>query len=82
MEGAIQRRFLQMNSGERAAWIGRVRQYVQNDQFVNLLSNLDVNDTNPKNRGRPSSIFFVSTQLTAFNGVPGLPKQVSAWIAS
>lgn len=82
MEGAVQLRFLQMNSAERAAWIGRVRQHVQNDQFINLLSNVDINDTNPKNRGSPTSIYFICQQLSAFNGVPGLPKQVSGWIAS
>lgn len=80
MEGAIQRRFLQMNSGERAVWIGKIRQHVNNDQFVNLFANLDVNDTNPKNRGSPSSIYFACNQVRAFNGIPGLPVQVSAWL--
>lgn len=56
----------------RARKIGSVRQYVQNDDFCNLVQNIDINSPKRFNYGL----------FTAFNGIPGLREQVNAWALS
>lgn len=82
MEIAIQNKLIRMDPATRAALVGRIRQYVTNAEFVNLFANLDVNDHDPKNRNKVSNLYFICAQTRAFNGVPGVPDQVSKWLHS
>jgi hypothetical protein len=66
----------------RAALIGRLRKYVQDDTFINLFSLFDVNDDLLRNKSRPTNLYNICHLLQAFNGVPGLPAQVRAWLRS
>jgi len=59
---------------KRAQCLGNVRQYITNDDLVNLLQNFDVN--NPKKNSR------MANQFSAFLEVPGLQRQVTDWICS
>ena len=63
----FQNQFIKASSSERAQLLIRVSQLNSgNSQIGNLLQNLDVNDVLYKNRGKPSSIFFVCAMLKAF----------------
>ena len=59
-----------------AQMVASARQYINNEQFLNLLQNIDINDANVKNKNKTTSIYWVSAQLAAFNGVPELSGQV------
>ena len=67
---------------QRAVLIGRLRNFVQEDAFINLMSLLDVNDDLLKNKSRPTNLYNVCYLLSAFNSIPGLPTQVRAWLRS
>ena len=58
----------------RAHFIGKARQYIQNDNLVNLLQNFDINNMTANIR--------LSSQFIAFEGVPGLSQQVTTWMNS
>jgi hypothetical protein len=58
----------------RAHFIGKASQFIKNDNLVNLLQNFDVNNMNANIR--------LSSQFVAFEGIPGLSQQVSAWMNS
>jgi hypothetical protein len=58
----------------RAHFIGKARQFIQNDNLINLLQNFDVNNMNANVR--------LSSQFMAFEGIPGLHEQVTAWMNS
>jgi hypothetical protein len=79
MNRQVAAKFESISSAERAQLIGSVHNFVSDSGFGNLVQNIDINDT--KGRG-PRSLHFVCSQLAAFNGVPGLATQVSAWLAS
>jgi len=63
----FQNQFIKASSSDRAQLRIRVSHVNSgNSQIGNLLQNIDVNDVSPKNRGKPSSIFFVCAMLKAF----------------
>jgi hypothetical protein len=66
----------------RATLIGRARQHIPNDMFLNLLTLFDVNDDLLRNKSRPTNLYNVCNLMSAFNGVPGLPAQVRTWLRS
>lgn len=65
---------LRETPASRAHFIGKARQYIQNDNLVNLLQNFDINNMNANIR--------LSSQFVAFEGIPGLHEQVTAWMNS
>jgi len=65
---------LRETPASRASFIGKARQYIQNDNLVNLLQNFDINNMNANVR--------LSSQFVAFEGIPGLHEQVTAWMNS
>jgi hypothetical protein len=58
----------------RAHFIGKASQFIKNDNLVNLLQNFDINNMNANIR--------LSSQFVAFEGIPGLSQQVTAWMNS
>jgi AraC-like DNA-binding protein len=73
MDSLIANALLHKSSGERAQLIGRARQYIQDDNFVNLLNLIDINDR------KGDQIRKVCRQFTAFTGIR---SQVEAWLRS
>ena len=82
MNNQVTAKFVNMSSGQRAQMIASARQYINNDQFLNLLQNIDINDVNIKNKTKPTNIYWISAQLAAFNGIPQLCAQVDSWLRS
>jgi hypothetical protein len=74
MDITVSKALLRKSSAERARLIGDVRRYVTNDTFINILSNLDVNDTKQISR--------VCRQLSAFNSLEALWDEVELWLGS
>lgn len=68
--------FTRASPVERARLIGTARNFITNDAFINLLNNIDVNDS------KGSQIRSVCVQMRAFIGVPGLQEQVETWLNS
>jgi len=62
------------SSSECARLLGNVRQYITNDNLLNILQNFDVNN-HKKN-------MKFKNQLLMFSNVPGLKQQVDAWMNS
>ncbi len=56
----------------RAQLIGSASRYITDNNFVNLLQNIDINT--PKK--------YNYQLFSAFNAVPGLAAQVRAWLAA
>lgn len=79
---SVAKTFLRLTSAQRATWAGSIRTYVQNDQVVNLIANLDVNDADPKNAWKSTNIFFIVGQLRAFDTHPTTASQILAWSSS
>jgi len=82
MNNKIRTAFIIKTAAQRAQMISSARTYISNDQFLNLLQNVDVNDANVKNNAKPTSIYWITAQLAAFNEVPGLAAQVTKWLAA
>lgn len=82
MESVLLNKFRTLPSSSRAQLISNARNYIQDTSFLNLLSNLDVNDTDPKNKTRPSSIYFVCAQMRAFHNMPRFQGEVKLWLAN
>jgi hypothetical protein len=59
---------------EAASLIGRARQYIKNDDFVNLLNSYDFNN---KSNDR-----MLILQFNSFANIPGLKVQVNEWFSS
>ena len=76
MESIIAAEFMRRGGWSRAELIGRARDYIDNDQFINMLNSLDINEMNP------SILRRNCLQFAAFNGVPGLNIQVRRWLNS
>jgi hypothetical protein len=79
MNRQVAAKFQSISSAERALLIGSVHHFVSDSGFGNILQNMDVNDT--KGRG-PRSLHFICSQLAAYNTIPGLAAQVTAWLNS
>lgn len=54
--------------------------YIGNPSFLNMLSSIDVNDIDPKNKGRVSSIYFVCSQMRAFHDLSRFQGEVREWL--
>jgi hypothetical protein len=59
---------------ECARLLGNARQYIHNDQLINLLQNFDVNN-HKKN-------MKFKNQLLSFSNIPGIKEQVDQWMKS
>lgn len=59
---------------ERAMMIGRVRNYIQDDNFVNILSSMDINN--------PASIRTYCNYLSAWDKDSVIRPKVVAWLRS
>ncbi len=59
---------------EQARLVGSVRTFVQNDAFVNLLANYDLND-----KRRDTTL---GSQLAMCTFAPGVREQVQKWLQS
>ena len=82
MNNQVRTKFISKSSGDRAQMIMLANLYVTNDQFRNLLQNIDINDVNIKNKNKTTSIYWIISQLAAFNGIPELCTQVDTWLKS
>ncbi len=67
-------RLRKLPASEAASLIGRSRQYIKNDDFVNLLNSFDLNN---KSNDR-----MLILQFNSFANVPGLKAQVNEWFSS
>ena len=74
MDITVSKALLRKSSAERARLIGDVRRYVTNDNFINIMSNLDVNDTKQISR--------ICQQFAAFNSLEKLWDEVELWLGS
>jgi hypothetical protein len=76
MDIVVGNKFLRSSPAERARLLGTVRTYVTNDQFVNLVTNIDVNDK------KGTQIKNICSQLAAFNSLSQLWDNVELWLGS
>ena len=72
MDSVVYRALLRKTPAERARLLGILTTYVTHMDFVNLLSNVDVNDD--------LSLFRWTKLLQAFNSNEALWEQVEAWL--
>ena len=72
MDSVVNRALTRKTPAERARLLGIVTTYVTHMDFVNLLSNIDVNS--------PESIFRWTKPLAAFNSLESLWLQVDDWL--
>jgi hypothetical protein len=72
MDGVVSRKLLRSSPAERARLLGLLPTYVTHMDFVNLLSNVDVN--------RSESIHRWCAPLSAFNSLESLWLQVEDWL--
>jgi hypothetical protein len=82
MNAQVVNKFVASPSYVRAQLIGSSRNFIKDDNFNNLLQNIDINNVDIKNGNKPTSIHFIGRQLAAFNGIPGLADQVASWLSS
>ena len=59
---------------ECARLLGNARQYITNDNLLNLLQNFDINN-HKKN-------MKFKNQLLSFSNIPGIKEQVDQWMNS
>jgi hypothetical protein len=69
MDSLVRSTILNASAPIRANLINSAARYITDNNFTNLLQNIDIN--NPKK--------FNYTMFAAFNGVPGLKEQVVKW---
>ena len=63
----FQNNFLNASSADRAQLIINVAaRNLHNNQIINMLQNININDTAPQSRTKVDSIYFVCQQLRAF----------------
>jgi hypothetical protein len=72
MDSVVSRALLTKPPAERARLLGLVATYITHMDFVNLVSNIDVN--------RPESIARWTKPLAAFNSLESLWLQVEDWL--
>ena len=61
--------FMSLTPANRFQLIMRVNQANSTDSRIgNILTNINVNDTDPKNKNKADSIYFACKQLEAFTG--------------
>jgi hypothetical protein len=72
MESLVRQAMVGSSGAARAQLIGAASRYITDNNFVNLLQNIDIN--NPKK--------FNYGLFRAFDAVPGLAAQVRSWLAA
>jgi translation elongation factor EF-Ts len=72
MDIVVTRTLLHKSPAERARILGNIQKYVHNNNFINIVANLDVND--------PKQIARVCQQLAAFNSLVPLWDEVELWL--
>jgi hypothetical protein len=60
--------------GDQARLLGSIRHYINNDNLINLMQNYDINN---KNKDK-----LLSSQLSAFSGIPGIVQELNTWLNS
>lgn len=70
MDNTIRNTMLKCSAPDRARLIGSSHRFITDNNFNNLLQNIDINAPKKFNYG----------MFAAFNGVPGLAEQVQNWI--
>lgn len=73
MDSLVANALLHKSGAERAQLIGRARQYIQDDNFINLLNLIDINDR------KGDQIRKVCRQFATFSY---LREQVIQWLRS
>lgn len=76
MDSLIARGLLSRSPAERSVLIGRARNFVDNDQFINMLNLVDINDRKGDATRR------LCRQLAVFSAIPGLEAKIRAWLQS
>ena len=79
MESTFLNKYRTLNSASRALMVMEARNYISDQGFLNLLVSLDVNDIDPKNKNRPSNIYFVANQMMAFRDTK-FQTEVKTWL--
>jgi hypothetical protein len=82
MNNRVKTKFISINLSERAEMIASVHKYVDNDQFINLIQNIDINDDSVKHKTKRTNIYWISVQLIPFNANPELCGQIDSWLKS
>jgi hypothetical protein len=84
MQSLVQSKFTSITPAKRGELVSSVHRYVSNNQFGNIIQNIDINnvDKDRNNISRPGNLYNVCKQLTAFDSVPGLLPEVRAWLNS
>jgi hypothetical protein len=72
MDSLVRNAMLSTTGAGRAQLIGSASSYITDNNFVNLLQNIDINAPKKFNYGL----------FAAFTAVPGLAAQVRAWLAA
>lgn len=73
MDSLVANGLIAKSGAERARLIGNARQYIQDDNFINLLNLVDINDR------KGDQIRKVCRQFAAFSH---LREQVTRWLRS
>jgi hypothetical protein len=76
MDVIVGNKFLRASGAERARMKGNCARFVKNDNFVNIVENLDINDK------KGAQISRTCMQLAAFNSNKELWNQVDEWLRS
>lgn len=76
MDSLVAHGLLSRSPADRAALIGRARNYIDNDQFINMLNLVDINDR------KGDATRKLCRQLAVFSAVPGLETKIRAWLHS
>lgn len=72
MDSVVARKLLSCDPPERARLLGIIRVFITHVDFVNTVTNIDVNST--------ASIYRWTKPLAAFNSIESLWLQVEDWL--
>jgi hypothetical protein len=76
MDIIVGQKFLRSSGMDRARLKGTCASYVKNDNFVNIIENIDINDK------KGTQISRICAQLSSFNSQKELWNQVEEWLRS
>jgi len=76
MDVVVSQKFLRSSGMERARLKGNCAHFVKNDNFVNIVENIDINDK------KGNQISRTCTLLSSFNSQKDLWDQVEEWLRS
>lgn len=76
MDIVVSQKFLRSSGMERARLKGNCAHFVKNDNFVNIIENIDINDK------KGTQISRTCTPLSSFNSQKDLWDQVEEWLRS